>query len=183
VTCARPPTKAKAGDPQAAYDYALNDYGGEPAPTAPGADRTYVPAFTWMLRAAQGGYEPAFSQVASDYANGQGTAVNLAEAARWYQRCAPLHDWRCELALAGMLGAGEGVPSDAVQGYAWMLICDWDAQNAKRGWLVSTAPPSMQADSELARLTATLTPAQIAAGRRLAISWRPEVANPAHVGS
>jgi TPR repeat protein len=170
--------KAKAGDPQAEYAYALYDYGGEQAPPTPGADRTYVPRFTWMLRAAQGGYEPAFSQVASDYQNGLGTAVNLAEAARWRQRCAALHDWVCELALADMLNTGEGVPKDVVQGYAWMVICDWDAQSAKHAWLSSVAPPKMQADDELAHLTAALTPAQVAAGRKQAIAWRPEVAGP-----
>ena len=124
--------KAKAGDPQAEFLYAYYEHGGETPPNTPGASYTNVPAFNWMLRAAQAGYPPAWREVAGDYEGGQGTAVNLAEAARWYQKCAPLHDAICEHGLADMLVAGQALPKEVVQGYAWMVIYYWDAQSLNR---------------------------------------------------
>jgi hypothetical protein len=165
--------RAKAGDAQAEYEYARSDLGGEPKPPE-GGSYTLVPAFTWMLRAAQQGYEPAYAEVGNDYSGGgQGTPIDPAQALRWYRLGAAAHDGRCELGLAAMIGAGQGLAADAAQGYAWMLIANWDIE---RPSAQEARPMRRVAEIALAAMTRDLKPAQIAEGRRLALSWRPEVA-------
>jgi hypothetical protein len=171
--------RARAGDPEAEYRYAEQENGGE-VETAGAGSLTYVPAFTWLLRSAQGGYVPAYAALAGDYQRGMGTAINLAEALRWLRQGAAVRDPDCEFGLAGMFAAGEGVPADPVQGYAWMAIYAWDSQGLHPH--SSAEPPGMMADQQLAELGNRLTPAQVDAGRRLATTWRPETATRPHVG-
>jgi len=171
--------RAQAGDPKAQYDYAMNEYGGEVLPSTPGAAYTYGPQVAWLLRSAQGGYAPAFCQLALHYRDGSGTAVDKVQAVNWYRRGAVAHDPRCEWELAQLIAAGEGAPRDPVQAYAWLLVAQWDDGRAKKPFIRGSMEPLSQLiQGDLDSLAANLTAAQIAQARQQALSWRPELAQP-----
>jgi TPR repeat protein len=53
------------------------------------------------------------------YYNGDGTAVNLPEAAKWIARAANAHDAMAEYWLGVLYEHGEGLPTDAAQSLHW----------------------------------------------------------------
>ena len=169
--------RAQAGDAEAQYRYANEQFGGEPKPAQPGGAYTGVPAFNWMLRSAQQGYAPAFCEAGAGYQYGKGPpAGDFAQAMAWYRRGAAAHEWSCERSLGVMISAGQGAPKDPVQGYAWLLIAKSDIDHLPLGSQETRGNVSAYGRNGVDSLAADMSADQIAAGKQLAASWRPDLA-------
>tara|TARA_R110002072_G_scaffold169513_3_gene323136 strand:+ start:2658 stop:3506 length:849 start_codon:yes stop_codon:yes gene_type:complete len=77
----------------------------------------FATAFRELTPAAEAGDAEAQALVAGMYARGQGTATNLAEAARWYGLAADQGHLYATTMLGWFHMRGMGVEQDAVKGY------------------------------------------------------------------
>jgi hypothetical protein len=69
-------------------------------------------AFKWYLKAAEGGYTPAMTQVGLMFVQGEGTAADLPAAVKWLTAAADQNDPEAMYSLANMYAAGQGVIAD-----------------------------------------------------------------------
>lgn len=73
-----------------------------------GARKDHTTAFKWFLKSAESGNEYGMYNVANRYANGEGTSVNMPEAAYWMERAAMyyMHDAAANAAYWYLYGIG-----------------------------------------------------------------------------
>lgn len=79
----------------------------------------YGPALAAIRPLAEAGSSGAQFMLASMYDLGKGTAVDPAEAARWYRAAAEAGDRDAQLVLARMLRDGRGVARDPAEASSW----------------------------------------------------------------
>ena len=56
------------------------------------------------------------------YMFGSGVENDFKESVKWYRKAAEQGNGYAQSSLGEMYGEGEGVPKDAVTGYAWHII-------------------------------------------------------------
>lgn len=98
------------------------------------------------------------------YANGWGLPVDLAEAAKWYQRAADLGLGDAQYDLGLMYAKGQGVPQDYVRARMWLNL--------------SAAQGNKDAVRETGRISRVMTRAQMAEADKLAREWKPLSSRP-----
>lgn len=82
-------------------------------------DGEFAVAYKEWLPAAENGHVEAQFGIAMLYFKGQGVALDLAEAARWFAAAAEQGSMRARTQLGGMYARGEGVEADWTRAIAW----------------------------------------------------------------
>lgn len=82
-------------------------------------DGKFVVAYTEWLPAADGGHVEAQFGLAMLYYKGQGTDLDLAQAAHWFGLAAKQGSMRARTQLGGMYARGEGVVANWNKAIAW----------------------------------------------------------------
>ncbi len=90
-----------------------------PAPKAAAPPPKPVTPAEHLAALANGGNAPAELLLGLKYLNGDGTAVNEAEAARWFERAAKQGDAIAAYRLGTLYERGRGVPADAQKAVTW----------------------------------------------------------------
>jgi len=90
-----------------------------PVKAAPAAPPKPVTPAEHLAALANGGNASAELLLGLKYLNGDGTPVNEAEAARWFERAAAQGDAIAEYRLGTLYERGRGVPADAAKATQW----------------------------------------------------------------
>ena len=102
-------------------------------------------------------------QLAVMYCLGQGVAVDLIEATKWYRRAAEQGDSLAQYSLGLLYDRGQGVPQDINEASKWLNL--------------STAAAPRGAREARARIrdavTTKMTRGEIAQARLRALEWAP----------
>jgi TonB family protein len=112
----------------------------------------------WRALASKGDSEAQF-RFAAMCERGEGTRVQLNEAANWYRKAAYQGHSQAQYALGKLYVDGSGVSQDYVQAHMWLDL----AGSAGEG----------QSANQLSELTRKMSPAQISEAQRLAKDWEP----------
>ncbi len=133
----------------------------------------YATALREFKPLAEQGHAKAQAALGLMYAEGQGVALDYAEAVKWLRKAAEqgqattLEGRRAialaQFALGGMYAGGAGVPQDYVLAHMWIILA------------ASRFAPGSERDAaaEIRNiLAAEMTPAQIAEAQRLAREWK-----------
>jgi TPR repeat protein len=132
-----------------------------------GVARHYVEAVRWYRRSAEQGNARARSNLGYMYDVGHGVEEDPAEAVRWYRLSAEQGNAFGQRNLGRMYAIGRGVPQSLVQAHMWLELAAFRFE------------PGADRDDAVRRrqrISARMTPAQIAEARRLASEW--EVGHP-----
>lgn len=179
---------AELGDPEAQENAAEMYYYGN------GAGRNYALAMKWYKKASAGGRGAAVDKMIGwMYVSGEGVEKNYAEALNWFTRAFERGDadsaasiamlyknsdgkdmppdgekrleWLrkgveagsavCMQDLSGVYADGDGLPKDEAEAYAWLTVVNEKTDNNV-------------AERHLAELSARITPADLARGKKLA---------------
>jgi TPR repeat protein len=114
--------------------------------------------------AAEQGHAEAQNTLGFMYVTGRGVPRDEAAALAWYRKAAEQEHAAAQYDLARMYDRGQGVPRDLGQAYLWFRPAALRTTDSK----VREA-----AEANLARVAATMTPAQIAEAQRQAAAWAP----------
>jgi hypothetical protein len=100
------------------------------------------------------------------YENGYGVRLNYSSAATWYRKAADQGEVGAQERLGVMYEDGRGVPQDYVLAHMWLNL-------AASRFTIDTGPMSSHEEAVNARdkLTAKMTPDQIAEAQRMAREW------------
>ncbi len=116
----------------------------------------YRTAFEEWRTLAEAGDAEAQTALAGLYLDGLGTAVDAAEALRWYRRAAEQGEAVAQQNLGDLYRQGRGVARDLVSAYVWLSLAAeqgrrWSAH--RRDELSPKVSPEQNAEAE-ARLEA-----------------------------
>ena len=114
----------------------------------------------WFRRAAEQGNALAQNKLGFSYAQGQGVAKDEALAVTWYRKGAEQGNAWAQRNLYRMHRDDQLPQADLVQALAWINLA------------ASQAEPHPGAAQERQKLSAKLTPAQVAEAQRLAREWK-----------
>jgi uncharacterized protein len=98
------------------------------------------------------------------YANGDGVVQDFAEAARLYRLAADQGQSDAQNSLGVRYKRGQGVTQDYVQAYKWFELS---------ATLATGVQSRARAESNRDKVSAMMTPEQIAEAQRLARDWKP----------
>jgi len=130
----------------------------------PGTERAgrpdYHDAVKWFRKSAEKGTSWGQFNLGVSYGRGQGVPQDHAEAMKWFLKAAEQGDAMSEYSLGRMYAEGLGVVADQVEAYKWLHLA------AGHGIL--------DADKARDHLRQTLSPDQIAEGRRRAAAFVPK---------
>jgi uncharacterized protein len=115
----------------------------------------------WYRKAAEQGFAMAQLGLGAMYVDGRGGALQDYEtAASWYREAAEHGGVISRFGLGLLYATGQGVPQDYVTAHMWLKL----------------AAVSGDKDAAFARdkLTAKMTPAQVAEAEKLACEWKPK---------
>lgn len=143
---------AEKGDAAAQFRVGLMHYFGQ------GTAVDYREAIGWFQKAGRQGNPLAQSNVGYMYEKGEGVPQDFIEAAKWYRQAADRGNAQAQFSLGAMHEKGYGVPQDEVQALKWFTL------SAARGEAAARAARD--------RITAWMTPAQIAEAQRLAREFK-----------
>ena len=115
----------------------------------------------WYRKAAEQGDVEAQHNLGLMYYNGEGVAEDNAEAVKWFRKAAEQGYARAQYGLGFMYANGEGVPKDYGEAYAWFSI--------------SAAGGHKGAKEVRAKVQAILTPEQLAAAQKRAITLYKQI--------
>jgi len=134
------------------------------------AKREYRAAYPRYRYLAERGDPTAQFWLAVMLENGQGTASDPAEAARWYRRAADQGHAAAQSQLGFLYFRGIGVPKDPETAYMWitLAVSQFPGPGPERDLLAGNRDAA----------AAVLTPAQIAAAQRRAREWKPKKETP-----
>ena len=96
--------------------------------------------------------------------NDRPTAGNHAQAMKWLLHAANQGLPRAQIKLAEMYNDRPETPADYVKACTWLLLATENLSGIHRE----------RAQSDYARISSRMTPAQIAKARRLARDWKPK---------
>lgn len=125
-----------------------------------GVARSYDHALDWYRKAAAQGDMRGQFAVGRMYDLGRGVARDHQRAARWYRRSAEQGYGQAQYLLALKYQTGQGVGADRVRAYVWF---DLAAMN-------EVGPAAVKRT----RLSAVMTPEEIASAQRSVREWRPK---------
>ena len=150
---------AQAGDPVAQKNLGAHyDHGwGVPQDQAEG--------LRWFRKAADQGYADAEFEVGVMYELGRGTPKDYSEAAKWFRKAAEQGHGEAQGSLGEMYANGEGVSLDLVQAHLWLSLALMRLPDGM---------PRTLAGEDRERVSAKMTPAQLAEAHRLAREWKPK---------
>jgi len=153
-----------------------------------------------MASAAAGGDTSAMLELAGAYREGQGTAVDMAQAVDWYRKAAMAGHPQAQMYLGFMLDDGLGVEKDEVEAVKWysraaeqgdvlaqinlggMLSVgrgiEQDWVQAHKWLSLAIAQGAEGADVGIVRLENEMSEEQIAEARQLAENWTATPENP-----
>ena len=117
-------------------------------------------AYRLFRSLAEQGDAKAQYNLAIMYDEGEGVALDDAEAVRWYTKAAEQGHAKAQYNLALMYENGEGVRHNVVAAHMWFSLA------LARGF--DRAEPALE------RLAGRMWPAQIAEAERLARNWQPK---------
>ncbi len=141
---------AKQGDAGAQHNFGFMYANGQ------GVPQDYAEAARWYRRAAEQGHVGGQLKLGFTYANGWGVPRDYAEAVKWYRLAAEQgHDY-AQYSLGNMYRRGQGVPQDNVQAYKWFDLA---------------ASRNVDALLNRDRVTANMTPSQVAEAMKQAREW------------
>jgi TPR repeat protein len=100
------------------------------------------------------------------YERGLGVTQDFAEAGLWFRKAADQGFAKAQFALGNMYTLGLGVPQDSVHALKWFNL-------AAARFPASEAKERDQAAKLRDRITARMTPAQIAEAQKLVGEWKP----------
>ena len=129
-----------------------------------GVQQNYTMARGLLARAAAKNQEQAVFNLGVLYDNGQGGPADKAKAAELYTRAADLGDSDAQGNLGVDYATGDGVKADKVQAYKWFNLAARGAEEADR---------KAQAEENLGRVKAAMTPAEIAEGDQAIAAFKP----------
>lgn len=147
--------RAAAGDSEAEYMLGVAHQQGLGVPV------DLKKAADWFHRAAEHGHDRAEVVLGALSETGEGVDRNLERAVHWYGLAARRGLADAQFNLARLLDHGDGIASNKVQALQWYLL-------AARG-----QPRVKEADVEVTRLVAELSPAEVANARQAANDFRP----------
>ena len=127
-----------------------------------GVPQNYAEAAKWVRKAANQGSIYAQQDIGLTYYNGaEGVPQNYAEAARYFRKAADQgYSVSFSYSILGkMYREGQGVPQNNILAYMWLSF------SAMRSF-------SKFAEEKLQEITAAMTPAQIAEGKKLVREWK-----------
>jgi TPR repeat protein len=121
-----------------------------------GVPQDYVQAVSWYRKAAEQGDADAQFGLGTMYFNGRGVPQDYAQAVSWFRKAAAQGDAKAQNSLGVMYANGQGVPQDAAIAYALYNLS-------------ATNDPSSDnpATANRARVSARMTPSQLAEGQAL----------------
>lgn len=135
---------------------------------ARGVAQDLAEAAQWYRKAAERGHAAAQYNLGVMHAKGEGVTRDDSEAVRLWREAADRGVALAQGNLAAMYAGGHGVKQDPVQAHKW-----YDLAAAARY-------PSAENDRRITALAnrdvvaRTMTPAQIAEARKLALEWQPK---------
>ena len=112
--------------------------------------------------AEQGDAQAQFA-LGTMYRDGQGVALDYAEALRWWRKAAELGAIDAQFALGNMYAGGSGIAQDNILAYMWYSIATLQTGDE---WLRAIAGSNRDA------LAPRMTPADIFKAQRLVTEWR-----------
>jgi TPR repeat protein len=125
-----------------------------------GVPRDHAKAARWFRKAAEQGNALAQYNLGICYKQGLGVPGDFAEAVKWLRKAAEQGDKKAQYKLGGFYANGQGVPRDYVRAHMWLNLAE--VQGLK------------EAGSARDSVAEKMTPAQIAAAKKLESEWRPE---------
>lgn len=128
------------------------------APASPTIDISAADLQALQIQAAQG-FAPAQNNLRVLYDNGRGVPVDYTKGREWFEKAAAQGDAGAQYNLRGFYEFGHGVTQDYVRAYMWYNVAATSSTN--------DAPKDIAAENR-DEIAGRMTPAQIAAGQRLA---------------
>ena len=126
-------------------------------------------AVKWFRKAAEQGDASAQAYLGFMYAKGRGLTKDGSEAVKWFRKAAEQGDASAQYNLGDMYANGYGVTRDLIMAYKWLLLASTKAAKIKDTDLHTRA-------NDLATsIEQTLTPVQVAEGRRLAAEFKARI--------
>jgi Sel1 repeat-containing protein len=120
----------------------------------------------WLRLAAEQGNAVAQNNLGFMYGNGRGVPRDDAQAVEWYRHSADQRNAFGQAALGWMYMAGRGVPKDPVLAYMWYSLA------------IKQQPGLEWALKGREKVSAELSPEQIATGEQMAQDWKPSTPPP-----
>ncbi|MEK7236999.1 MAG: tetratricopeptide repeat protein [Nitrospirota bacterium] len=150
--------QAEKGDAEAQFNLGLlYDHGG-------GVPKDKREALRWYRLAASQGDTFAQNALGDNYWEGTGVLKDDREAVRWWRLAADKGFAPAQHSLGKLLsGGGQGVPSDKVQAYMWLVL--------------SAAQGDEEAGLQGDILSKQLKPADVTNVRKLVKQWKPSRAS------
>jgi TPR repeat protein len=150
---------AEAGDPVAQKNLGdLYDHGwGVPQDQSEGVK--------WYRKAAEQGYADAQFELGVSYEIGRGVPKDYSETAKWLLRAAEQGQGDAQGSLGELYSNGDGVAQDLVQAHLWLSLALRHLPDGMRRNL---------AREDRERVSAKMSPAQLAEAHRLAREWKPK---------
>lgn len=145
---------AEQGDSAAQFKLALMFYNGQ------GVARDYNQSLSWFKKAALQGHPLAQFNAGYMYEKGEGTPQDFLEAAKYYRKSAERGNQLAQYNLGYMYERGQGVAPDEVQALMWYNLAAIQGEG--------------KAQTARERVTAWMTPAQIAEAQRLARGFKKQ---------
>lgn len=131
-----------------------------------GVPQDYAQAAAWFRKAADQGDASAQLNLGSMYEHGQGVPQNYAQAGTYYRKAADQGNAFAQLSLGGMYEHGQGMPHDYIHAHMWYNLAA-SRFNATEEYYRDKAITGRD------RVTAQMTPKQIAEAQKLASEWKP----------
>lgn len=127
--------------------------------------RDYEAAMRLFMPLAERGNASAQFNVGVMYANGEGVARDVAQAANWYKKAADQGEARAQFNLGYMYFSGQGLPKDSVKAYLWL---DLAAQHLPDSFANRKTEILRNRDM----VASGMTPSQVAEAKELVRTWK-----------
>ena len=162
-----------------------------------GVRRDYAEAAKWFRLAGEQGHAEAQNWLGFLHAQGMGVAKDYAEAVKWRRLSAVQGNANAQDALAGMYDSGRGVPRDYAKAAKWTRLAAEQGhrlamfglglklhsgvgvpENKVEALMWSILANNVDGDeytaAQVEKITAELTPEQVADAQKLASAWKPK---------
>ncbi|MCX7366957.1 MAG: tetratricopeptide repeat protein [Alphaproteobacteria bacterium] len=125
-------------------------------------------AVSWFRKAADQGHANSEFGLGVIYENGFGVQQSNTEAMSWYRKAVDHGHAAAAYNLGVMYDDGIGIARDQVQAHLWLSLAVARLDAAQEGMMHEIAAETLR------RISAKMTPAQLAESARLANEWKPQ---------
>jgi len=120
-----------------------------------GQKRAYPAAYSWLLKAAQGGAAVAQNMVGVMRQNGRGAPADRGAAEGWFRKAVAQGDIKAESNLGHLLHGQPGDRAAKIEALKWLLVADKHGEFLATKTLAEVLPKTPEADvAEARRLAA-----------------------------